>query len=199
MVKGWVKVLPFYLFTLLPLFAACSEADDTVSEYVNWQERNEAYFEQQYETHSIKYASWTKPSSMSISDLPHGNCILVDVIESGYGTVSPYYTDSVLVHYEGRLIPSATYPQGSVFDRSFIPPFDYEVDVPAAFTLAGLVDGFSTALQHMHRGDHWRVIVPYQLGYRSEQKTGIPAYSTLIFEIHLVDFWHEKEGDRPDV
>jgi FKBP-type peptidyl-prolyl cis-trans isomerase FklB len=61
-----------------------------------------------------------------------------------------------------------------------------------------VVDGFSTALQNMHRGDYWRVIVPYQLGYNKESKTGIPAYSTLVFDIWLVDFWHKEPGDRDE-
>ena len=52
-----------------------------------------------------------------------------------------------------------------------------------------LVDGFATALQHMRRGDHWMVYIPYQLGYGSQSQTGVPAYSTLIFDLRLVDFW----------
>ena len=59
-----------------------------------------------------------------------------------------------------------------------------------------LIMGFSTALQYMHKGDTWRVIIPYQLGYGAAVKDDIPAYSTLIFEIHLVDFWSNKKGDR---
>ena len=27
-----------------------------------------------------------------------------------------------------------------------------------------MVKGFSTALMRMHRGDHWRIYIPYQLG-----------------------------------
>ena len=43
--------LKHYLFVCLSLlgFASCSEKDDTVAEYANWQAKNEAYFEQAYQ------------------------------------------------------------------------------------------------------------------------------------------------------
>jgi len=40
------------------------------------------------------------------------------------------------------------------------------------------------------------VTVPYQLGYGTSDSGDIPAYSTLIFEIRLEDFWTDKKGDR---
>ena len=40
----------------------------------------------------------------------------------------------------------------------------------------------------MHRGDYWRVYIPYQLGYGAVKNGTIPAYSTLIFELALIDF-----------
>ena len=58
----------------------------------------------------------------------------------------------------------------------------------------GVLEGFATALQHMHRGDHWRVTIPHQLGYGASGTTGIPGYSTLIFEIRLVDFEEGSAG-----
>ena len=57
-----------------------------------------------------------------------------------------------------------------------------------------LRQGFVTALLHMHSGDRWRVYIPYQLGYNTTEKTGIPAYSTLIFDLALIDF----TPSRPD-
>ena len=51
MVKGWVKVLPFYLFTLLPLFVSCTESDETSTEFEGWQAKNETYFLEQYNSY----------------------------------------------------------------------------------------------------------------------------------------------------
>ena len=195
MVKGWVKVLPFYLFTLLPLLISCSESDGTEEEFVDWRSKNEAYFEQQYALHSGSgiVRKWSLDETSS--GVQHTDCILVDVLEEGRGETSPLYTDSVEVHYIGKLLPSTSYAGGYVFDKSYS-TYDPEVSVPKTFVVNALISGFSTALQHMHRGDHWRVTVPYQLGYGASGSGSIPGYSTLIFEIRLVDFWSKEKGDR---
>ena len=199
MVKGGVKVLPFYLLTLLPLFTSCSESSDTVDEFADWQSRNEVYFEQQYQLHQTHSApdiikKWTVDEATEVG---HTDCVLIDRLVSGNGTVTPLFTDTVQVHYSGRLIPSVSYPSGYVFDQSWRGTFDEATAVPTEFGLSSdLILGFSTALQHMHKGDKWRIIIPYQLGYKGVAKTGIPAYSTLIYEVTLVDFWSKTKGDR---
>jgi len=43
-------------------------------------------------------------------------------------------------------------------------------------------------LMYMHKGDCWRVYIPYQLGYGSQTKNAIPAYSTMIFDLILIDY-----------
>jgi len=48
----------------------------------------------------------------------------------------------------------------------------------------------------MHKGDHWRVTIPYQLAYGETASGVIPAYSTLVFDIWLTDFWTKTKGDR---
>ncbi len=200
LVKGWVKVLPFALFTLLPLFASCSEEDDTALEYADWQAKNEAYFEEQYQQHLAASSptcfvlkSYTKGDSLKVSDLPHTQCILVDVLPSdfiadGDKTTTPLFTDEVAIHYSGNLLPSLSYASGYQFDSSYYGTFLSDVAEPGIMSVDGVIVGFSTALQHMHRGDHWRVTIPYQLGYGISDYNSIPGYSTLIFDIRLVDF-----------
>ena len=196
--------LPFCLMVLfLPLLASCSESEEEDEEYANWQSRNEAYFEQQYQAHSVQsetsfiIPNWSQPSSLSLSDIAHTNCVLVDVLTKGKGTTCPQYTDSVAVHYVGHLMPTKSWPEGYEFDRSFLTELDPDVDVPSRLALNGsIISGFSTALQHMHRGDFWRVYVPYNLGYGSTRSGVILPYSTLVFDVYLVDFWSKEEGDR---
>ena len=180
-------------------FASCSENDDTVEEFPDWKNKNEQYFESAYQSHNYDYAlrkySLSEEAPSSASDY-----VLVDVLGTGDAneTACPYLNDSVEVHYSGRLIPSTTYTTGYEFDKSYLEPFDEDTAVPSKFIANGVVIGFGTALQKMHRGDHWRVTIPYQLGYGAVDMTssGIPAYSTLIFEIWLVDFWTKTRGDR---
>ena len=208
MVKGWVKVLPFYLLILLPLFMSCSEADDTPEEYANWQAKNEAYFEEQYQKHLAASSStcfvlksYTKGDKLNVSEVAHTDCILVDVLPSdfpskGDKTTSPLFTDDADIHYRGYLLPSLSYPTGYVFDISYSDMFAKNITgaEPATMSVDALIAGFSTALQHMHRGDYWRVTIPYQLGYGSSDYSSIPAFSTLIFEIRLVDFEPATNG-----
>ena len=54
--------------------------------------------------------------------------------------------------------------------------------------LSATVPGFYTAVQQMVDGDRWMVYIPYQLGYGAKSVTGVPAYSSLVFDINLVSF-----------
>lgn len=194
--------LKHYLFVCLSLlgFASCSEEDDTVEEYANWQSKNEAYFEEQYQSHLAASSatcfvlkSYSKGDTIQLSDLPHTDCILVDVLPSdftveGDKTTTPIYTDEVAIHYNGRLLPSLSYVSGYQFDSSYSGTFTEDIAEPSVMLVNGVIKGFSTALQHMRRGDHWRITIPHQLGYGTSEYNGVPGYSTLIFEIRMVDF-----------
>lgn len=101
----------------------------------------------------------------------------------------------------GRLIPSTTYTSGLIFDKSWSsdkfnaatsrPVHSYiGLTYDAEGKPTSLVDGFTTALMSMHRGDHWTVYIPYQLGYGEKNSGVVPAYSTLIFDLRLNDFSH---------
>lgn len=199
---------------LMLLFAigvvSCKEEDDTVDEYPNWQAHNVAFFNNLTDsvtelleldpsrTDWKRIKSWSKSDSIEGSN---GDYIIVHVLEEGdQASASPLYTDTVTVHYLGRLLPSVSYPYGYVFDKSYYGDFDEEVAKPYQLAIGSstgraLIDGFATALQHMHRGDRWEVYIPYQLGYGAEGETGIPAYSTLIFDLRLVDFWSPQVQD----
>lgn len=191
------------LFAVLGL-ASCSEEDDTVEEFPNWQARNDAFFNSLTDsvlnllelnparTDWKRIKSWSKSDSIEGSNSDY---IIVKVIEEGDpASATPLYTDTVTVHYLGRLLPSVSYPYGYVFDQSYYGNYYDDVSKPLQMAIGNsggnmLVDGFATALQHMRRGDHWMVYIPYQLGYGSQSQTGVPAYSTLIFDLRLVDFW----------
>ena len=129
------------------------------------------------------------------------NYIIAHVEQAGTGTTSPLYSDSVSMHYMGRLIPSTTYTSGLIFDKSWSSDtFNPTTSRPnhsciglrydAQGKSASLVDGFTTALMSMHRGDHWTIYIPNQLGYGATSAGLVPAYSTLIFDLRLVDFSH---------
>ena len=190
----------FLALLLAPLLlVSCSENDTQEEEFPNWQEQNDAYFRNIYNKAMTNTdGSWKIIKSYAYEDtVPHDITanIVVEVLKEGTASGSPLFTDSVKVNYRGRLSPSASYPEGYVFDSSYQGDYDVTTARPVTFCVGALVDGFATALQHMHIGDQWRVYIPYQLGYGSSEKTGIPAFSTLVFDIALVNYF--KAGDSP--
>ena len=118
--------------------------------------------------------------------------IVVNVLKAGNGSGCPIYTDSVKVHYSGRLLPSASYPNGKVFDQSWTGDYDLTTMMPVKFAVKGVVTGFGTALQYMHIGDRWQVIIPQQLAYGSSNTPGA-AYSTLVFDVTLVAYYRAND------
>ena len=63
--------------------------------------------------------------------------------------------------------------------------FNPDFSQPRAFAVSNLVEGYSTALMHMHVNDRWVVYIPQELGYGSAAATLLPSYSTLIFDLQL--------------
>lgn len=101
--------------------------------------------------------------------------IQYEVLKSGKGP-QPSRKDCVSVYYRGGLI------DGKVFDKT-------EPGKPAVFPAGKLIPGWVEALQMMHVGDKWRVVIPPGLAYG---KTGagdglIPPDQTLVFDIELLN------------
>lgn len=190
------------LFALLsPLvLASCSEDDNTVEEFPDWRNTNEAYFSDILSTAKANTdGSWKVFLSYALEDtIPttDNDYIAVKVLREGPSAADdvnyehcPMFTDSVKVNYRGRLVPSTSYAEGYVFDQSYVSDEPDNTSLPVKFRVGDLVTGFTTALQYMHIGDYWRVYIPYWLGYGSTGSTSIPAYSTLIFDIELKAYY----------
>ena len=96
-----------------------------------------------------------------------------EVIKMGKGK-KPTATDKVKVHYHGTLT------NGTVFDSSV------DRNEPITFGLTQVIAGWTEALQLMPVGSKFKLYIPQQLGYGSQQAGSIPPYSTLIFEVELL-------------
>jgi FKBP-type peptidyl-prolyl cis-trans isomerase FklB len=190
------------------MVSSCSEETEPESEFANWQEKNEAFINKLASDPSIKkILTYTKESTLT--GLSNGDYIYVDELESGSGTETALFTDSIYYTYRGRLLPSKTYANGYVFEETFLGDFDWatagmkkacvswnKVTTSSGTTTSLWTDGFCTALQNMKKGDHWLVYIPYQLAYGESTSSSIPGYSTLIFEIAIADVWHPGDS-RP--
>ena len=81
----------------------------------------------------------------------------------------------MVVHYVGQLI------DGTEFDSS------RGRGTPATFSLGGIIPGWQEALQLMHEGDIWEVVIPPELAYGAQGAgASIGPNETLIFEIELI-------------
>ncbi len=97
-----------------------------------------------------------------------------EVLTMGRGP-KPQATDRVKVHYHGTLI------DGSVFDSSV------ERGEPAEFGLNQVIKGWTEGLQLMPVGSKYRFYIPQELGYGERATGSIPPYSTLIFDVELLE------------
>ena len=193
-----MKLKHYFFIAVVSLLglASCSEAEDTVEEYADWEEKNDEAFMKLYnEATAMNSPQWKVLRAYSKSDTNYGvvdpyDYIVVNVLETGVGSTSPCMNDTVAIHYQGRLLPSASYANGYVFDSSYDGEYNKLTSHPYDFATPGDFSiGFSTALQHMHVGDYWRVYIPYTLAYGESGNTVIPGYSMLIFDLRLQDFW----------
>jgi len=97
-----------------------------------------------------------------------------EVIKAGKGAL-PKETDKVKVHYHGTLI------DGSVFDSSV------DRGEPAEFGVTQVIKGWVEGLQLMPVGSKYKFYIPQELAYGSQQQGQISPFSTLIFEVELLD------------
>ena len=113
-----------------------------------------------------------KSKEEGVKALPKG--IFYRVVAEGNGDGKhPTPRSIITAHYTGRAI------NGQEFDSS-------RGGAPLAIRLCDLIEGWIIALQQMCVGDKWEVYIPADMGYGKFAQPGIPAGSTLIFEIELL-------------
>lgn len=105
------------------------------------------------------------------------------VVEEGEGQ-SPGESDSVTVHYTGKLI------DGTVFDSS------RKRGEPVTFPVDAVIPGWTEALQLMKKGAKYELYIPADLAY-GERGAGaqIGPNETLVFNVELLGV-NESEGDE---
>lgn len=101
------------------------------------------------------------------------------VIKEGKGEV-PTKESRVKVHYKGTLI------DGTQFDSS------YDRKEPTTFRADQVIKGWTEALTMMPVGSKWELYIPQELAYGSREAGKIKPFSTLIFEVELLEIEKEK-------
>ncbi len=100
--------------------------------------------------------------------------MIIRELKAGDGP-SPKATDTVKVHYRGRLT------DGTEFDSS------YKRNEPAQFPLNGVIKCWTEGVQRMKVGGKSTLVCPSDLAYGDQGRPSIPGGATLVFDIELLD------------
>ncbi len=168
---------------------SCSDDDDDNYLPVDeeWKAANIDAFEKRQYDDGISYIN---------SESGNGK-ILYKVIQKGEGTETIYYSSTVKCYYKGCFIADEdgnyianrddVLSKGQVFDSKL----EEDTDPIEGVVGTGFIDGWATAVQHMHVGDEWEVWMPYSLGYgvsgSSSGSVTIKPYTTLVFRIKVAE------------
>jgi len=100
--------------------------------------------------------------------------VAVKTVTAGKGPLIGV-NDGVIIDLEGKL------PNGTVFEST-------KGRGPAPVLVAQTIPGFSSALQRMQPGGHYKIHIPAKLAYGATPPPGspIPANSDLDFDIHVL-------------
>jgi len=109
-----------------------------------------------------------------------------EVITKGNGPI-PTAESKVKVNYHGTLI------DGTVFDSSV------QRKAPVVFPVTGVIPGWTEALKLMPVGSKWKLYVPQQLAYGSQDRGAIKPFSMLIFEVELLSIEKETPAAGPQM
>ena len=124
--------------------------------------------------YAAKNLAWLEEKSKEDGVKPLAKGIYYKVIKSAEKSEKhPTPRNIITAHYSGYTI------NGKKFDSS-------RGGAPLAMRLSDLIEGWIIALGHMSVGDRWEIYLPANCGYGRFSQPGIPAHSTLIFDIELL-------------
>ena len=193
------------LIVPLVLLASCKDSEAESNVRQNWPERNVQWCAEVYdaaraeiETAKAQYGNdWEEHCDWRVyktllksQDVqgPPTDYVVCKINERGDGDWSPAYTDSVRLYYRGWIMDD-NYPASkdnmTVFSQTYYGDFNQATAAPVAMAASALVEGFTTAIQYMVKGDDWSVYIPSELAYGEKASDAIPAYSTLLFRIRV--------------
>ena len=144
------------------LFASCTQ-----NNWLDWKTQNDIWLQQNILDHEGDKNFHVTESGLQYLVINEG--ILTDA--------RPDAESIVYIDYSGRLITGVEFDSGESVE----------------FDISSIITGLAEGLKHMHRTGDFIFYIPQDLAYGSEGSGSegnmyfIPPYSTLIFEVHLVD------------
>ena len=138
------------------------------------QQLQQEQFEKQYGDNKAQGEAFLASIAATEGVVKTESGLCYKVITEGKGAV-PTLTDKVKVHYRGTLI------DGTEFDSS------YSRNEPTTFGANQVIAGWTEALTMMPVGSKWMLYIPQELAYGSRDLGTIKPFSTLVFEVELLE------------
>lgn len=139
------------------------------------QKKQEAEIAAMAETEKPKMDAYLTDNKITVA--PTASGLIFIETQKGKGKDHPKATDEVTVHYTGTLL------DGTKFDSSL------DRGQPATFPLSQVIPGWTEGIQLMTKGSKAKLIIPSALGYGARGAGAqIPPFSSLVFEVELLDF-----------
>ncbi len=115
-----------------------------------------------------------KQNNMDV--MPTQNGAYLSISKPGNGNY-PKIGDTVFVDYTGRLL------DGTVFDSSA------GAEKPFSFVLGNqaVITGWEECIPLLNKGSIARMVIPSDLAYGAEDYRELKAYSTLVFDVEIID------------
>ena len=124
--------------------------------------------------YAAKNLAWLEEKSKEEGVKPLAKGIYYKVLKNAEKSDKhPTPRNIITAHYSGYTI------NGKKFDSS-------RGGAPLAMRLSDLIEGWIIALGHMSVGERWEIYLHANCGYGRFSQPGIPAHSTLIFDIELL-------------
>ena len=160
-------------------FMTDDEARTFIMMYINKREQKRE--EARAEATKIQYKEQIELSERFLAENKNKSGVITtesglqyEIIKMGNGA-KPTMANIVKVHYTGTLI------DGTEFDSSV------SRGEPAEFGVPNVIQGWVEALQLMPVGSKFKLYIPENLAYGANSGGPIPPYSTLIFEVELLE------------
>lgn len=152
-----MKRITFLPFLLLVITLTLASCEE--DKYADWKILNKQWIEKYFEKHKDDAGFHRTESGLCYKVIHQG--------EMG----KPDVNSIITVKYKGTLI------DGTVFESN--DSFEYR--------LSALMPGWVEGIRKMNVGGRYVFYIPADLAYGDEKYGDIPPYSTLIFEIELLD------------
>ena len=178
--------------TFITLFGSPMPNVFSIDDLMRFEIRlNDFYPESEMQAKQIEYmkenySAETANAEQKLSEYFKNNNITAKETASGLNYVitkegngeKPSVGTLIKVHYTGKLL------DGTVFDSSVNrnEPFQFVLGI------GQVIPGWDEGLQLLSKGSKAVLYIPYYLAYGDRGAGTIPPFSTLIFEVELIDF-----------